>query len=274
MNSPVHSPEFLRFDRLLLSTRILRALPALVSTGVLAASAAPQTAPAPKAAGGDGYRLTQQSKFFGMSTVYLTNAAMRVYDLKSGMNIVSKAPDWKVVMFNEKAKTRYETPLRDARCYMTKTLMVFMGRDFTKFPLNKKGTVQFRGLEAHKFASPHNFAEQQMKARQSGTVAATTVRSVDFTAAELKPLPAQEGTLLSKIYGIPDTQMIPLQCVFTYVDNDLKTVLNTVRMERLKVPASTFEVPKGYKLVKTETEVRLSDKVDNGLLDIMTNGKD
>ena len=67
----------------------------LVATALALVSAVPSSATDPV-----GWVLTQKSKLCGSMQVYLTRDAVRAFDAKTSTVLVSKSPEWNVIVFN------------------------------------------------------------------------------------------------------------------------------------------------------------------------------
>ena len=70
--------------------------------------------------------------------VYLTRDALKAVDVKTGTVLVSKSPEWNVIVFNRSSKTIYTSPFDRFKGYDRIDRQVLMGYKFGGLPLEKK----------------------------------------------------------------------------------------------------------------------------------------
>src|SRR5688572_22969730 len=91
--------------------RWTRLLTAALACGLLCAP--PQAAQADE----QGWGLALKSPHLGMLYLYVTTQGFALVYPKTGAKFVMHAPNWKVVMYNDKTKTYYVESMEDLKQY-------------------------------------------------------------------------------------------------------------------------------------------------------------
>lgn len=217
----------------------------------------------------NGWAVTQMSKEASLSgslTLYITPSGMRSMDPKSGLNMFTKGPNWTIAIFNDKTKRIYQSPLQT-------WLMSFKQRglsgrfDGATWRRGKEGVIG--GVRAYEFVMDHpppirtNAKTLNGKMAKFGGLSSATM----WVAADIAT-PPQVSDLLSKLYGVPDCQRIPLRVTMTEIGKPPKVAVDTVRVAQVNVPDSVFGLPRGYQPVRQDSEIFI-DKESMDTLDEM-----
>jgi hypothetical protein len=225
-------------------------------------------ASAPSTNSQTGLKLEQSNKYLGDCTVYLSPTAIKITDTHSGMITVSKAPDWKVTMFNNRAKTIFETDIKNIRSYIAKATALFSSKLVTEVPLEKRGRNSWLHLNLVHYESTKAYEKLAHDDYMNQNKGEHTFKHCEYDLADRINFPKEEGILLARIYDLPVKDGIPIRYKCFYLDGDSRLMLTTLAIKPVKFAASEFDLPKGYKKVKTETETRLDPDIDKGVINL------
>ena len=223
---------------------------AISNAGVNAAISAESKAPAE-------WILVQNEDGSGLNTVYVTRDAIKIVNAHLGCQMLVRAPDWKVHCFQQKEKVEWIGNLE-----------------------------QFSGdIMINPYSTPTRPAAVPVKVIGSGTIKGLRYlkypvnRNQIFLAAEELHISPQAADFISRFYGTPYVQGVPLySCTFLkgeklnasqlnpWIDmgmtNDLRTGLrvNLETQSGKKVPynAADFQLPRNYKRSVSLSSVALS----------------
>ena len=216
-----------------------------------------------------GWAVTQMSKEASLSgslTLYISPNGMRSMDQKSGLNMFTRGPAWQMNIFNDKTRRIFQSPLQQ-------WLVSFKARgvsgrfDGATWRRGREGNVA--GMRAYEFVMDHpppikaNAKQLNGKAAKFAGLSSATM----WVAADIVT-PPQVSDLLSKLYGVPDCQRIPLRVTITEIGKPPKVAVDTIKIARVDVPESVFTAPRGYQPVRQDSEIFI-DKESMDTLDEM-----
>lgn len=205
-----------------------------------------------------GWLLTQKSKICGEAAVYLTAAALKVVDPKTSTTLVSKAPDWKVVVFNTSSKTQYASSFEKFQGYSRLGLQVQVGFTHGGIPLAKQsGTSTVEGTKANIYGTTPQYEKNNRRLFLAGRLSGGAPATARLLTSSGWALPAQEGAILSRLYGVDDTSDIPLDFHCTDQERADKAGLKTLAIKKTTIAAKEFDCPVGYRFVTSMEGVRI-----------------
>lgn len=233
-------------------------LPILVSVllavfSISAAESAPTNEPlkkdekAPKIEKGNkatAFRLTQYGEVIGGRTLTVAKDGLKIFSRKGGLTIVSRAPDWRVVLYNFKSRLYWEMPRSQFTGDSTARLYSNDQKDFRKAKWIKTGTQSKLGrtMDIYVMEPP------PMGKRQGATSATYYVDSKAVIAKEAYDI-------LGKVYFLPPVVGVPLRFKFRDLDDGAVNALETGTIETLTVSPDEFSCPSEYKKAKSMDEV-------------------
>jgi len=187
-----------------------------------------------------GYVLTQRSKSFGDSYLYVSPSGLKMTNPTSGTGFIVQGATGNIIFYNDKTRTYYAMSFEQGK---------------RKFELQKRkpmhwkpgGSRSIAGLRAKEFTVTSS--------SKGDMIAGDYWGALDIKA------PAHVSELLSAKFGTPaDSNLIPLQ--FSYVDPNGQAVtsLETYRQQATNVPSNYYTAPQGYKLAKNEVDVMMTDE--------------
>jgi hypothetical protein len=210
--------------------------------------------------------LRQSSNFAGTVSSDLTDNALKMHIGRLGLTIITKAPNWNALVFNENSKTYVDLPYKT---WQKKLMFSSKGnyRDTTgKSALKLRNTGKIMNID--KFSTYECLVIK--KADPAKKIAEETITQL-WIASDIKA-PPQIAQIFCGHLGIPMQKGIPLKAN-RCVNGKMISALETLSVKREKLPASIFEPFQGYRKVKDEFELVMgesSDKAMEDLLDVPT----
>jgi len=239
------------------------------------------------------WELTQESCTIGKIELYISERAVRWNSTRLGLTFILRAPDWKLLGFNESTKKYMELTIDQMEQLVNqgkkpKALTKKIDKKLIKDALTplKDNNTKICGLKTIELHMPKELASQQ----HGGNGAAAAVPSLgtkikhydmkkwrqgdeDTWFASDIQLPAEVADfLLQKMHSSGDT--VPgatrhplLRSVHIGFGGSPAMALDTTDCKKVAVTAKLFELPKGY--AKTDNEMALLMGVDDSDMDIL-----
>lgn len=208
--------------------------------------------------------LDQKGTYNGDQKIWVSPNAVKAYAGKNHVYVLSKAPDWKVYVFNEKRKVVFQSSLQKWQGGNIQGLAQYFGRVWDCYGWAKTATQQdYMGLKASKYMQG-NLKKGQPKPEHF------TIGGEYLTYEDFKQEP-KVVDFLRKLHTVPSLGSIPLFLKSRHSKTDPPRIdLETVRVRREKVETDLFSAPTGFKSVKLENDV-YSDANMQGLMEDMNN---
>ncbi len=210
------------------------------------------------------WKLIQYHFERGASTVYITHDALKI--VKSGFELLAKAPDWTIYCFRPADKTIWIGKIEQ-----------FNGIALTSpwaVPKNKILPLKVVGTRTR----------HGMKVIES----CSSSRDRYFTADEIEVAP-QAAHILCRYYYVAETDKVPLDFIvqlldeqpkrkeFPWLDLDFKQAakqairfdLTTKSVTKVTYDPATFKLPSGYTRVADLNRVAYSEKQQGQLTDLL-----
>lgn len=232
----------------------------LVSTiSIASVCAAPAVTPA---GSGEAWSIKQEGETGGSHKTLITKTGVSSENLKAGIVIAAKAPNWDVFVFNRKSKSYCVIPLAKFQGEMSSKLFAADRAELKAAKWRLDGPTRNLGHELLRYKmilSPPNPKEKRYRTP-------FIVKATYWTFKNIEA-PQQCQELLAKIYQLP-TQVkgIPFRLFITDTNKGWFENLNTVSAERVDGAVVSVDVPKGYVQKKTQEEVMV-DPVSQGVFD-------
>ncbi len=214
-------------------------------SAVLAAPVATLTLSA--GARAEGWVLQQYTPYGGEHILYVSSQGFKFLHKKMGVASVSKAPDWKLTIYNDKARTYFQTNYdqwrqRSARGQGLASLHQM--RKYHHMPPHKVGSETVAGIATTKYCAG--------APGQPG--------SLTYWLSNNMSVPEQMNLFLSSELGLPSLPGLPLRV--DQVDDRGRRIraLDTLSAQLSNLPASTFTYPTGYKRVSEDIEVLVPEE--------------
>lgn len=190
----------------------------------------------------NGLLLDVDSDYFGNSTIKVSKDGIRIDSKKLGITIVSHAPDWSVIAFNEHSKSYYEATLEE---WKKRVAARAAGRGKVKQDIKQtgKGKIQGQDVKIYRWTDDHTRGGRKK----------TAPVITDLYAMQSLLVPKQAAAVIASASDLPPDFGLPMR--ITRVQNALgkpKTVLDTLKCSKGMIAKSVFFQPKGFKRVSSE----------------------
>jgi hypothetical protein len=202
----------------------------------------------PAQADEQGWGLALKSPHLGMLYLYVTTQGFALVYPKTGAKFVMHAPNWKVVMYNDKTKTYYVESMEDLKQYgKGKTAQEL--KTHAKLNSTRKGVV---GKIADKNAIQYfinassNSGPKQVEA---------------WITNDIHP-PDQLGLLLGKLFDVDTSNFpkgLPLKVKIADDSGKKDTLYETLKIDPQVIKSASFTYPANYKHVNSELEVAVDE---------------
>lgn len=210
----------------------------------------------------DGWAIRQSSNFAGTVFSDLTDCALKMHIGRLGLTIITKAPKWNALVFNENSKTYVDLPYQ----HWQKQFVV-SGKSNCR-DASGKIALQVRNTGKMKYIEGFETYECLVsKKGDSGKNIAEEKLSQLWIASDIKA-PPQIAQLFCSHLGIPAQHGIPLQAN-RYINGKRVSALETLSVKRCLIAASTFELLPGYKKVKDEVELFMGQSTSDAMEDLL-----
>lgn len=216
-----------------------------------------------------GWSVTQMSKeasLSGMMTLYITPSGMRSMDNKSGINMFTRGPSWNISIYNDKTKRIFQSPLQS---WLTSFKQRGLSGRFDGATWRRGREGNVAGVRAYEFVMDHpppiRAKAKQLDGKMKNFAG---LQSASMWVAADIATPPQVSDLLSKLYGVPDCQRIPLRVIMTEIGKPPKVAVDTVKVSRVDVPDSVFAAPR-YQPVRQDSEIFIDQESMDTLDEMM-----
>jgi hypothetical protein len=195
-----------------------------------------------------GWGLALKSPHLGMLYLYVTTQGFALVYPKTGAKFVMHAPNWKVVMYNDKTKTYYVESMEDLKQYgKSKTAQEL--KTHAKLNSTRKGqTLPIAQAKATQYFinASSNSGPKQVEA---------------WITNDIHP-PDQLGLLLGKLFDVDTSNFpkgLPLKVKIADDSGKKDTLYETLKIEPQVIKSASFTYPATYKHVNSELEVAVDE---------------
>ncbi len=203
-----------------------------------------------------GLLLDVDSDYFGPSTIQVSKDGIRIDSKKLGITIVSHAPDWSVVAFNERSKSYYEATLEEwKRRVASRT---GGGKQNVRQDIKQTGKAKIKGQDV-KIYRWTDVRTRYGKLRSTPTI-------TDLYAMQSELVPKQAAAVIASASDLPPDFGLPMKITrILKAEPKPKVVLDTLKCSKGQIARAVFFQPKGFKRVSSE--VALLMEGDDGEMD-------
>jgi len=199
-----------------------------------------------------GHGMILNSPHVGLLYLYVTQGGIAVVFPKTGAKIVLHAPQWKVVMYNDKSKVYYVESIDDMTNLDTRVSKhgraAQIARRANSNSIRKGKTAQIAKLTATQYLI-HTMSD-------SGPKLAETWITQDFTP------PKQLIDLLGKLFRIETSNFpkgMPLRVKLSDDAGKRDLIFETLKCEPQMIKSASFSYPTNYKRVDNEIAVLVDE---------------
>lgn len=218
--------------------------------------------------------LQQKHCYLGSLEMILAADAVRVSESVNGTVVVSKAPQWKVSVYNTRNKLYYDMSLDTWKKHGLRVTWVMMANT-SDWPVVKAGSEKFLGRDTDVYLLPAD-PNARAKIRMHKPVDFNYGRAGEYWVDKIAG-PRERATVIMQLYKLPEVPQTPLKLKvynpgnsgFFGVSNTAagkeQMLLQTFSIKKAIMPASTFDVPSGYKRARDDSEVTISKSNSDSL---------
>ena len=207
----------------------------------------------PTAQSEKGWELIQEHVIQKRTGVTVTPIGIRINALKSTWSVVSQAPNWDAVIYCRADRTICRVPY--AKWSKSGFSLPATTDELTVIPTSpsfRTGTIQIGSSKV-----PVTFMRWQGPAPALGDMmfqskGKPTECVFTIISSKMFDAPVQVRQLLRQIYDMPSCDGIPLG--FS-ASSEQRPLLATFEVKSIQLPPELFDLPTGFKTVKTEMEV-------------------
>lgn len=254
------------------------------ASGTASAKAKPGAVPATvNGPGSPGYRVEATSNYAGTLSCQMCKDGIRVKSDRMGLTWILTAPKWNAQIYNTSTECYMDLPYNE---WTKRQSFMPMAKKKTVLKLEKTdNTKMLHGLKARQFVimatftapppgsvppgAPGSLPGSGVGKQKTGKTAAPqtfTVREAEMWVAKDPCVPRQFNELMSKIFGFPTEDGLPLSISLRQKTGKITSIWETVKLSRSNISKEEFAPIVGFKKVKTEVEMMLGDQ-DLGLSD-------
>lgn len=193
-----------------------------------------------------GWSLTQNRKHLGLYKVSMARAGMRIEMPNQRIIALCLPPGKTVFVMNIASKRCCQVPLPNFEGQMLRHLAIGKGMVMTDVPVAKIGQTNYLKVKTNYYG-----IDTKKQAQYASHVAASmfegrqVAQSVHLLALADCPFSAA-GRLMTKIYGLPNLDTIPIEMYYTDPDGGGHQVLETLSISRTNID-SRLVLPTGLK---------------------------
>lgn len=279
----------------LIAHALLFSVPAEAKNPAPAAPGKPAAAPAGSSGpGSPGYRVEATSNYAGTLSCQMCKDGIRVKSDRMGLTWILTSPKWNAQIYNTGTECYMDLPYDD---WTKRQSFMPMNKKKAKLKLEKTdNTKTMHGLKTRQFVIMATFepgsqgypggpgtagspgapafaggkSKGKQKQAKAAAAPAVTVREAEMWVAKDPCVPKQFNELMSKIFGIPAEDGLPLSISLRQKNGKITSIWETVKLTKGNISRDEFKPIQGYKKVKTEVEMMLGDQdlgMDVGGLD-------
>lgn len=211
--------------------------------------------------------IKQKHAYLGSLEMILAEDALRISENVNGTVVIARAPQWKVTVYNTRNKLYYDMSLDTWKKHGLRVTWVMMANT-SDWPVVKAGSEKFLGRDTDVYLLPAD-PNARAKIRMHKPVDFNYGKAGEYWV-DKKPGPRERTTVIMQLYKLPEVPQTPLALKafnpgnsgFFGVSNTAAgketMLLQTFSIKKAMMPASTFDVPSGYKRAKDDSEVTIS----------------
>lgn len=214
------------------------------------------------------YSLEQRGMYLGEVSLTLSSSGLKAVCHKSGITIVSKAPDWTVTCYNPRNETYWHGDSKDFKGLQdgAKTAAFLLDiATFDGIPLVKKGTETFNGITCQKFASEQKWSSNQRSLASKGLVNKQQPMTAEYLATDAFKLPPRGCLVLERLYHLPIRNLVPISLFCTKLTGGKSHPVITTSCKTTRVEPNWLAKPSSYREVNSMEKLGADSTSRNGL---------
>ncbi|MBS2007514.1 MAG: hypothetical protein JST01_10765 [Cyanobacteria bacterium SZAS TMP-1] len=208
--------------------------------------------PLPVGASDNALLIKQTSYIIGISELTFCKKGIRFYIPARQLVLIMAPPAWNVQLLNLQSKLYCECPPMQWRPQMASATSFFRPGDPSGLVSVSSVESTIQGLKCRKHTLK---LPASQNSGGSHTWEQLLVRSAELYAIDDPELPRSAKTIIARTLGSIKDAGIPLVLTCTNNRRELSQELRMTSQKTVPIKPADFQIPKGFKLVKTATEV-------------------
>jgi hypothetical protein len=160
--------------------------------------------------------------------------------------IIAHPPDWDVISFLPAIKKYAVCKRSKFRGPSINQLAIITRGDISAVPIVLKGHTTICGVKAAEYQTTKSFEEEQAQRFARRDIHPSSVKHAVYQVGESLGLPAPEGEILQRFFGLPVVNGVPLAFSFLRVNYGTIDLLSIKTCRLKSVPAQLFSLPSGF----------------------------
>ncbi len=181
-----------------------------------------------------GLTMEVESDYFGNSTMKVSKDGIRIDSKKLGITIVSHAPGWSVIAFNERSKSYYEATLEEWK----KRVASRAGAKHCKQEIKLTGTAKIEGQKV----KVYRWVDDRTRGGRKKPNPVIT----DMYAMQSLLVPKQAAAVIASASDLPPDFGLPMRITRSQQgDKKASMVLDTLKCKEGAIAKTVFFQPVG-----------------------------
>ncbi len=198
-----------------------------------------------------------ESDYFGNSKMQVSKDGIRIDSKKLGITIVSHAPGWSVIAFNERSKSYFEASLEEWKKRVASRAGMKHGRQEIK--LTGASKIQGQKVKIYRWID-----DRTRGGRKKPNPVVT-----EMYAMQSLLVPKEAAAVLSSASDLPPDFGLPMRITRSQLGlNKPSMVLDTLKCKEGAIAKTVFFQPKGFKRVSSEVAL-IMEGGDDDMGDLM-----
>ncbi len=218
--------------------------------------------------------LKQRHAYLGSLEMILADDAVRISENVNGTVVIARGPQWKVSVYNTRNKLYYDMSLDTWKKHGLRVTWVMMANT-SDWPVVKTGSEKLLGRDTDVYILPAD-PNARAKIRMHKPIDFNYGSAGEYWVDKM-PGSRERTAVIMQLYKLPEVPQTPLKLKVYNPGNSAlygisntaagkeQLLLQTFSIKKASVPASTFDVPPGYKRAKDDSEVTISKSNSDSL---------
>jgi len=204
----------------------------------------------------NGWEIEQFHRDRGGIVLDVSPEGLRIYVKKSGLVLVCRAPDWKIVLFSARTKKIFTTDIAHFRGEDRVVFAATGNPQFNDIPTQKESSAIVEGIPVDIYKSTPEFSTSQWTAYRNRAATGRFPLNVTYDVSAKLAIKPQFATVAVRLYGTPAATGIPIRLVYNGMDYEKHTLLTTSSCHAKNLTANDFKIPTGYEKVNSLVQVQ------------------
>jgi hypothetical protein len=211
-----------------------------------------------------GWMLWQHCFTAGRSQIFVTASALKIVSADHDLIVLTKKPDWKIYLINEKKQLIFQTTEKTWHGRYPLAIHAAMSARLLGMGKSRESQVTLLGLPATKVLLTPN-------AQPANAEPNSSLFSADYWVTDKFGISASACRIMERYFLLPPSDYFPLR-LYTH-SNMTNTELETDSCKKMDIPESTFAVPKDFRQAPNAESVLPMENKNQFLDDLLDSYK-